>query len=179
MRLFDFFKVNAVAAAALMAASALASAQETGSKLPGGASSLQENYEAWNLVCQGVPRTVCTISQQQTQQNGQRVLAVELQLDDNETFAGTLVLPFGLLFEAGVTLQVDEAKPRDPIGFLTCLPAGCLARLSLDAEMLTGLRSGTALKIKVQNTDRKDVNLSVPLNGLAAALDRLAALSGA
>ncbi|HWK69174.1 MAG TPA: invasion associated locus B family protein [Rhizobiaceae bacterium] len=178
MRLFDFFKVTA-AAAAVMAASALASAQEAGSKLPGGASSLQENYEAWNVVCQGVPKTLCSISQQQTQQNGQRVLAAELQLDENETFTGTLVLPFGLLLDAGVTLQVDEAEPRDPIAFQTCLPAGCLARLSFDAKMLSALRSGTALKIKVQNTDGKEVNLSVPLKGLAAALDRLAALSGA
>ncbi|MBN9047563.1 MAG: invasion associated locus B family protein [Rhizobiales bacterium] len=47
--------------------------------LPGGASSLQETYQDWQVACRIANGTrLCAISQQQTQQNGQRVLAIEL-----------------------------------------------------------------------------------------------------
>lgn len=51
----------------------------TVSGLPGGASSLNETYEDWRIACarQG-NRKRCVLSQVQTQQNGQRVLAIEL-----------------------------------------------------------------------------------------------------
>jgi invasion protein IalB len=93
--------------------------------------------------------------------------------------AGNLVLPFGLLLDAGVALQIDDGQPRDPLRFSTCLPAGCLVPLSFDAETVAALRAGTALRIKAQDTDKKEVTLSVSLKGLAAALDRLKVLVGA
>ncbi|MBC2886910.1 invasion associated locus B family protein [Ochrobactrum sp. CM-21-5] len=166
------------AAIVFTALTTFAGAQGAGSQLPGGASSLQENYETWSLSCQSAPQTVCAISQQQAQRNGQRVLAIELQHGAKDGLSGNLVLPFGLLLDAGVVLQVDEEKPREPVRFLTCLPAGCVARLNFDPDMADALRSGTLLKIKVQDTDQKEMLLSVSLKGFAAALDRLKALSG-
>jgi len=54
-------------------------AQSLFSSLPGGASSLRETYQDWQVAC--VMRTntkTCGLSQMQTQQNGQRVLAHRL-----------------------------------------------------------------------------------------------------
>jgi invasion protein IalB len=79
-----------------------ASAQEN--TLPGGASSLQETYQDWGLARQSTPKVVCAVSQQQSQQNGQRVLAIELRRGETDAVAGNLVLPFGLLLDAGATL---------------------------------------------------------------------------
>ncbi|MCZ4094706.1 invasion associated locus B family protein [Sinorhizobium psoraleae] len=162
-----------------MAFIAPAAAQEATSKLPGGASSLQETYEAWSLSCQGTPQTVCAISQQQVQQNGQRVLAIELKREADGALTGTLVLPFGLLLDAGAALQIDEEQSRTSLRFSTCLPAGCLVPLSFDGKTVAALRTGNALKINVQGVDKKEVGLSVALKGLAAALDRLEVLAGA
>lgn len=175
--MFRRSKLQAAAIAAFMALSAPAVAQEAG--LPGGASSLQETYQDWSLSCQSAPTTVCAVSQQQTQQNGQRVLAIELRKGAEGAVSGNLVLPFGLLLEAGAALQIDDAQPRAPLPFSTCLPAGCLVPLSFDAKTVAALRAGTALKIKVQGMEKNDVALSVSLKGLAAALDRLAVLAGA
>ncbi|MFI0849458.1 invasion associated locus B family protein [Mesorhizobium sp. IMUNJ 23232] len=165
--------------AAVMALLAPAAAQEAGSALPGGASSLQETYQDWKLACQSAPQTACSISQQQTQQNGQRVLAIELLKGADGSVAGNLFLPFGLLLDAGVTLQIDDGKPREPVRFSTCLPAGCLVPLSFDAKTIAALRTGTTLRIKAKSIDQKEVALSVSLKGLAAALDRLKVLTGA
>src|SRR5919108_1346454 len=87
-------KIYVTAAAALIALSVSAAAQDAGSTLPGGASSLQETYQDWSLACQGTPKAVCAVSQQQTQQNGQRVLAIELRRGADGGVSGTLVLPF-------------------------------------------------------------------------------------
>jgi len=100
----------------MLAAKALA--QQQGPVLPGGASSLQETYQDWSLTCQSNgSNVVCAISQQQTQQNGQRIVAVQLRHNRNGGLAGTLILPFGLLLEAGATLQVDDGQPLDPLRF--------------------------------------------------------------
>ncbi|MGK9286654.1 invasion associated locus B family protein [Sinorhizobium meliloti] len=169
----------AAAAAALLAFTAPPTmAQEATSKLPGGASSLQETYEAWSLGCQGTPQTVCAISQQQMQQNGQRVLAIELKREADGALTGNLVLPFGLRLDAGATLQIDTAAPQQPLRFSTCLPGGCLVPLTFNGEAVAALGGGTLLKVNVQSIDAKDVPLTISLKGLAAALDRLEALGG-
>lgn len=168
-----FPQVAAAAAVALASLTISALAQDAGSTLPGGASSLQETYQDWSLGCQGTPTIACAISQQQTQQNGQRVLAIELRKDEGDTVSGSLVLPFGLLLDAGAKLQIDDGQQRDPIKFSTCLPVGCLVPVSFDAKTVAALRTGTALRVKVQGMDSKEVALSVSLKGLAPALDRL------
>ena len=155
-------------------------AQEEKSGLPGGATSLQESYQDWNLTCQSnAPQIACAVSQQQTQQNGQRILAVELTRNSNGTLAGNLVLPFGLQLYSGASLQIDEGQPMAAQRFSTCVPAGCIVPLTLDEGTVAALRGGSALKIKVRSTDEKDVVLSVSLKGLAPALDRLGVLAGA
>ena len=178
MPTFSSSRVCAAIVAAFVALPAPAATQEAGSALPGGASSLQETYQDWTLACQSAPQIVCSISQQQTQQNGQRLLAIELRKGADGGWPGNLVLPFGLLLDAGVTLQIDDGKPREPLRFSTCLPAGCLVPLSLDAKTIAALRAGTTLKIKAKSVDQKEAALSVSLKGLAAALDRLEVLAG-
>ncbi len=173
MRIPHLPKLAAAAAVALASLPIPAFAQEAGSTLPGGASSLQETYQDWSLGCQGTPTIACAISQQQTQQNGQRILAIELRNGEDDAVSGNLVLPFGLQLETGATLQIDDGPQREPLRFFTCLPAGCLVPVSFDAKTVAALRIGTALRVKVQGMDRKDVALSISLKGLAPALDRL------
>jgi invasion protein IalB len=168
-----FTQLAAAAAVALATLAISAFAQEAGSTLPGGASSLQETYQDWSLGCHGSPTIACAISQQQTQQNGQRVLAIELRKGEGDAVSGSLVLPFGLLLDTGAALQIDDGPQREPLRFSTCLPAGCLVPVSFDAKTVAALRTGTALRVKVQGMDRKEVALSISLKGLAAALDRL------
>ena len=167
---------SVLAAFAMLAALTPAAAQQNG--LPGGASSLQETYQDWSLACQGGESVVCAVSQQQTQQNGQRVLAIELRRSKGGALTGNLALPFGLLLDAGATLQIDDGAAFEPLRFETCLPSGCLVPLAFDTAAIARLRAGTALKVKVKGTDQKELALTVSLKGLAAALDRLKVLAG-
>ncbi|TPI99767.1 invasion associated locus B family protein [Mesorhizobium sp. B2-8-1] len=178
--MWKFPLASAAATLGLMVMSTAALSQQVTSKLPGGATSLQESYQDWSLTCQSSTSTVtCGVSQQQTQQNGQRILAVELRRNSDATLAGNVVLPFGLMLDAGATLQIDDSQPLEALRFSTCLPAGCIVPLTLDEGTVAALRAGSVLKIKVRSTDQKDVVLSVSLKGLAPALDRLSVLAGA
>jgi invasion protein IalB len=154
-----------------------ASAQEQGA-LPGGASSLQETYADWTVNCVQKQGKHCLLLHQQTQQNGQRILAIEMVGSaDGKTATGTLVVPFGLALGAGVSLQLDEKPSEAPVRFSTCLPAGCVVPLSFDGASLAALRTGTTLKTiaKAANTN-EPVSFSVPLKGFSAAFDRVTAL---
>jgi invasion protein IalB len=150
----------------------------TASSLPGGASALNETYKDWRVACaqQGTAKR-CALSQVQVHQNGQRVLAIELNAPSGNTVAGTLVMPFGLALDSGVTLQIDEKPALQPVRFRTCMPGGCLLAVSFDGPTLVALRAGTALKVKAVADGGAAAPFSISLQGFATALDRVAALS--
>lgn len=146
--------------------------------LPGGASSIQETFGDWRVVCQIVrDMKQCSMSQQQVRQDGQRVVAIELQPGPDQALAGTLVLPFGLLLDAGVTLRVDELPALPPLSFHTCLPVGCVARVTFEGDVIQALRGGATLHLQARTADtEQDFLIQISLNGFPAAADRLADL---
>lgn len=146
------------------------------SALPGGASSMQETYQDWRVNCmqQAAAKPACTFSQTQSRENVQRVLAIELTISDGgKNMLGNLVLPFGLLLDAGVLLQVDEGKPGEARRFSTCMPGGCVVPLTFDAATAAALRMGQKLNIHARVADgNRDMVFPISLKGFAPALDR-------
>jgi len=171
-------KLRLFASLAVASLTTFAAQAQQAPALPGGATSLQETYHDWRVTCR-VANNVkrCVLVQQQNQQNGQRVLAIELSAPRGNTVAGMLALPLGLALDAGVTFQIDEKPAMPPMRLRTCVPAGCLVNISFDAPMVTALRAGTVLKINVTADGGAALPLSISLRGFGAALDRVAALS--
>jgi len=166
----------AVAAGAGVAAQAAQGATTTPS-FPGGANSLQEAHGDWRVACEqkGKP---CTLSQQLMDSDSrQRILAIELTAPAPNSAEGSLVLPFGLVLDKGITLQIDDDAAGPALRFRTCLPAGCIVAVSFDAKTVATLRSGTTLTVKATRDDGREIPFSVSLKGFGSALDRTAALS--
>lgn len=160
---------------ASLAAPAFAQKKE---RLSVGPTSLQEIYQDWRLSCTARDDArACVVTQDQTQQNGQRLLAVEIGVRPNDAVA-TLLLPFGILFDNGVSPQIDEQAPLQPVRFRTCLPTGCIAILPIDAATLAKLRAGSFLKLTVTTAAQTSMTFPVSLNGLTGAIDRLKSLTG-
>lgn len=156
----------------------LASTAFAQSALQNGASTVQEIYQDWRLTCNMRDKApTCAISQDQTQQNGQRLLAVEIQMRADGSAIATLLLPFGIVLGSGITPNVDDQPPLKPVGFRTCLPTGCIAQLPIDSATLVKLRAGSRLNLKVIGDPDKALSFQVSLHGLSAALDRVALLS--
>lgn len=150
------------------------------SPLPGGASSIQESYEDWRVNCNVVNNAKqCAIQQIQTDaKSGQRVLMVELSPGTDGGTTGSLVMPFGLQFDAGVALALDAGANGKPLSFKTCLPAGCLVSITLDASTVTALKTGKQLKLTAKSVDDnvKPLVFSVSLKGFGPAIDRAATI---
>ncbi|ETR76957.1 invasion protein [Afipia sp. P52-10] len=148
------------------------------SSLPGAATSLQETHGDWVVSCalQGASKR-CGLTQEHTnQQTRQRVFAVELT-PVGDKVEGVLLLPFGLVLDQGVALQVDDQAEGQPLRFRTCLMAGCLVQVTFDARQAAALRGGTALKMRVTPEGGPSTVLAISLKGLGAALDRTIALA--
>lgn len=151
---------------------------QVGQALPGGANSLQEAHGDWRVACsQQNGQKFCTLSQQLVDKDtGQRILAIELSAGPNKS-DGTLVLPFGLALDKGVTLQVDEAAASPTLRVRTCLPAGCIVPVAFDAKSIADLKTGTTLTVKATGDNAGEVAFKVSLKGFASAFDRTAALA--
>lgn len=152
---------------------------ETPSSLPGGASSIQETFDAWMVTCseqKGAKH--CALSQQQVDQHSrQRVIAIELSVARAGKVKGTLILPFGLALAEGVRLQIDAAPAEPPLPIRTCVPIGCLVSLTFDAKSVAALRKAAILKVAAVADGGKAANFSISLKGFPAALDRTAGLA--
>lgn len=145
--------------------------------MPNGATSLQETYGDWQVACLvlgGDKR--CGATQEQTNsQTRQRILALEV-VPAGDRIEGVLVMPFGLVLDRGVTLQIDDLSPGSPLKFRTCVAGGCLVPVTFDPRQTLALRGGAALKAKVVVDGGGEIGFSISLKGLASALDRVVAL---
>jgi invasion protein IalB len=154
-------------------------AQTEGSVLPEGVTSVQEVYQDWRVSCVKVEgATQCAMSQEQVQENGQRVLAIELTSAAEAGLTGTLVLPFGLALSSGVVFQIDDGALDPSLPFSTCVPAGCIVEVAFDPVRVEGFSNGEMLTLNVVTADnRQPAALNVSLKGFRPALDRMLALS--
>jgi len=152
-----------------------ARAQTASTAMPGGASSLQETFQDWRVTCSVVQNAKsCSVSQIQTQQNGQRVLAIELKATKDGAAAGVLMLPFGLNLQDGVTIKIDQNPSLTSLSFSTCLPLGCVVPLTLTAANLATFKMGTTLTVNASAAESSEkLSFPVSLKGFAPVLDRL------
>ncbi len=148
--------------------------------LPGGASSIQETFGAWNVSCRiAEGRKACTFSQVRgNQQTGQRSFAIELRAPRDGKTEGVLVLPFGLALAAGVKLTLDDKPLGQTIPFSTCVPDGCLVPVSFPTVATDAIKNAKALTVTATPTGNAEpVTFPFALDGFAAALARISDLA--
>lgn len=153
-----------------------------------GPSALSETYRDWSVICQSqqatgadgsaVEQRVCEMTQQLSMtETGQRVIAAGIQRDGAGNGAVTFIAPFGLLLSAGLRIEVAGAEPQG-MGFLTCLPDGCVARDVLTAETVVAMRAGESAVIRMTALSGEDLTPALSLAGFTAAWNRLGTLAG-
>jgi invasion protein IalB len=155
---------------------------EKPTRLPGGADALREVHGDWLVLGaiqanENAAQKSCVIVQEQIHtETRQRLLLIELRPEAGKV-VGTLVLPFGLLFQKGVVLQVDEGSRAPAVPFRTALPAGCFVDIEIDALRLSLLKSGKTLQIHAIAADTSQiVTFPVSLSGFSSALSRAEAI---
>ncbi|MDO5642965.1 MAG: invasion associated locus B family protein [Paracoccus sp. (in: a-proteobacteria)] len=141
--------------------------------LPGGARSISDVYGSWTLDCASdAGGARCAVTQTQfNPQTQQRVLSAEVTPAEGSTGAeGLVLLPFGLDLPAGAELTLGSRV--ETLEFSTCLPAGCLVVFPLSSDELGAGRTAS-LSAKIHDSE-EELSFSLPLDGLAPALERRA-----
>ncbi len=167
----------AVLAACLVAGSATAQSNDEGP------SQISETYRDWRVICvaaedgTGTAGRQCEMSQQLTlTETGQRVLSLAVQRQPDGAPRATFVAPFGLRLADGLVIEVNGAAVQ-AMGFLTCMPDGCIAAALLEDATMAALRAGTSADIRLTALSGETLAPQVSLLGFTAAWNRLAVLA--
>ena len=90
---------------------------------------------------------------------------------DGKSAAMVITLPLGLNLTEPVLVKVDNgAAERQSIQ--TCTNVGCFVAMTLTDKLIAAMRTGSDLKITVQDANKKPVEMSLPLLGFGIAFDK-------
>jgi invasion protein IalB len=134
----------------------------------------QDTVAGWRVECTSDGKVLdCRAIQQMVNREDKQLVAQLTARVAPETKAPSLTiqLPLGISLTEPVQLKVDNgAVERLPVQ--TCTNAGCIVTVPLKDPFLASLRTGTTLKIVLQDTNKRTINIDVPLLGFALAFDK-------
>lgn len=148
---------------------------------PVGASSVSESYGDWTMSCiRPSDKVQCAVVQSQgDSKTGRRKFGIELQAPRDGRSEGTVLMPFGLAIEPGVTFKLDEQSLGKGAPYLSCSSEGCLVPISFPTLAIDGMRAARTLTVTGQKAGASEpAVISVPLEGFPQAFARAVALSG-
>jgi invasion protein IalB len=134
----------------------------------------QETPAAWRVECSGDGKTLDCRAVQQLFQRDTRQLLISMlvrKAPDPKAALVTLQLPLGLNLTEPVQIKVDNGQPeRQPIQ--TCTNTGCFVSMTANERLVAAMRSGTELKLTVQDASKNPIEMSLPLLGFGIAFDK-------
>ncbi len=143
-----------------------------------------ENKPLWSTVCakdnQGNAHSCRLVHRifSGDSDKSQRLLTVQVHSSKQEAPYIRLQLPTDLDLQSGVSFAVlEEASNftklayRSSIG--TCNDSGCFARLPLDPELLTAMKTSKTVLVGYANSQQEKIKVLVSLNEFAEAYDSL------
>jgi invasion protein IalB len=100
-------------------------------------------------------------------------------MSSNGTTEGTMLMPFGLRLDAGVTLTLDGEDLGSALRFSTCVPQGCLLPVSFPAITVDAMKKSKTLTVAAPDLGSGDVvSFEIALEGFATAIARMSELGG-
>jgi invasion protein IalB len=133
-----------------------------------------ETPSAWRVECTGDGRSLeCRAIQQIFQRDTRQLVASVAVRFAPEAKAGvmSILLPLGLNLTEPVAIKVDNGPPERQ-SIQTCNNAGCLVTMTANDKLLAAMRTGTDLKLTVQDANKKPIDMSLPLLGFGIAYDK-------
>ncbi len=83
-----------------------------------------------------------------------------------------VLAPAGVFLPTGLAMEID-GKAQGRIGFLRCLPNGCLAQADITKKLMKAFRKGKAANFIIYEAPGRGLALKVPLKGFTAAFKAL------
>ena len=128
---------------------------------------------AWRVECAGDGKSLdCRAIQQMINRDDKQLIAqLAARMAADKTAVLLIQLPLGISLTEPVLLKVDNGTAeRYPVQ--TCTNVGCIVNVPLKEPLMAAMRSGTLLKISIQDTNKRTINIDVPLLGFGLAFDK-------
>jgi len=145
-----------------------------GPSLWASSASAQDAVAAWRVECTGDGKVLeCRAVQQMINRDDKQLVAGFAARLAPDTKAPVLViqLPLGISLAEPVQLKVDNGT-AEKFPVQTCTNVGCIVNVPLKEPLLASMRTGTLLKISIQDTNKRTLNIDVPLLGFGLAFDK-------
>ena len=99
---------------------------------------------------------------------------IKLPIGSEAVAGATVVAPLGTMLTRGLTMRIDEGEATT-YPFSWCTRPGCFARFGLTDLLVSGMQSGTALKLVVFSiaNAQAPIEVSASLAGFTAAFEEL------
>ena len=138
----------------------------------------QQVFGSWTLRCSPISdsKTECMMFQNLVlKTGGQPVLQFGIGIAPDDGLPTVLVsLPLGIALPPGITIKIDDGAPATfPVE--RCEPDGCRAGMKLRDGTVKQLSQGRQLHVTFHDGARKPINVSLALDGFAAAYRALTA----
>ena len=148
-----------------------------GFSLPAVAADDGKVFQDWAVKCEkiaGTDKQGCFALQNVIVKESDKVMlnAMVGYPGDRKDPVMLLTLPLGVHLPTGVDFQIDGNKPVH-MQYELCNPKGCLVVGAMPAELVNAMKSGTAAKIIVADSQRKKGDIPLSLKGFTAALGSL------
>lgn len=165
----------------------LAMGQEVGASNGPGSTYTQASFEAWEQRCvrSETGSDPCQLYLLLKDKDGNSVAEFTIfnlpKGGEGPAVAGAnFIAPLETLLTAGMTLQIDSAKPK-AYPFTFCTQIGCVARIGFTAEEIAAMKSGANAMIVIVPfvAPNEKVELALSLKGFTAGFDAVVAANDA
>lgn len=140
-----------------------------------------KKFGDWTQLCKtrpGVSGRKCFLTQtviQTKDKNRQGLLAITIGLigpDQKPSMALRVPLELGVLLPPGFKFNVPGIEPTQ-IVVQSCLPIGCIAKMSLMPDIVAAMEKSEAGSLEVHTIRKKVIRIPVSFKGFTAALASL------
>jgi invasion protein IalB len=131
----------------------------------------------WQVRCDSLPggqENQCALFQSVTAEDrpdvGLTIFVVKTA--EQKSMLLRVLAPMGVLLPAGLGLKIDEVDIGH-VGFVRCLPNGCVAEVVMDDNLLKQLRTGQTATFIIFQTPEEGIGFPINLKGFSDGVDSL------
>jgi invasion protein IalB len=130
---------------------------------------VRSTHADWQVRCDtpvGATAEQCVLMQFVTAEDRDNVglTVIVLKTADKQSRIMRVLAPLGVLLPSGLGLRIDQTD-IGRVGFVRCLPNGCVAEVILDDALLARLGAGRTATFIIFQTPEEGVGIPISLNG--------------
>jgi invasion protein IalB len=131
----------------------------------------------WQVRCDGPPgdqENQCALVQSVTAEDRPDVglTIVVVKTAGHKSTLLRVLAPMGVMLPSGLGLKIDEVDVGR-VGFVRCLPNGCVAEVVMDDNLLEKLRGGQTATFIIFLAPEEGLGFPINLKGFAEGVDSL------